>query len=116
MPTAQPDPGTPAPKRRPGRPRGSRSKTFNSTLTAEERSTLARAAVYAKWAQVADRTAATRAAREARNARYYAGADAAGVTDPAQREAMANAAMRAEMLSMRATQLRQQRLAREAAS
>ena len=96
MPETQPDtrPARPAP---------------NSHLTPEERSTLARLAVNTRWSREPDRAAATAAARAARDAGYYAGADAAGVTDPDQREAMAAAARRAEMDRMRAIQQRNRR-------
>ena len=53
-----------------------------------------------RWSKTAYRTAQLRPAREAYEQRFYAGADAAGVTDPAQREQMARAALRAEMIRL----------------
>ena len=81
---------------RPGR------RTYRTHLTAAERSRNARQAVLIRWSKTADRAAQLRPAREAYERRFYAGADAAGVTDPAQREKMARAALRAEMIRLRA--------------
>ena len=92
---------------RPGR------RTYRTHLTAEQRSAGARRAVLIRWSKTADRTAQLRPAREAYEQRFYAGADAAGVTDPAQREQMARAALRAEMIRLR--QLRAPRQAELAA-
>ena len=97
----------PKPKRRP----------YNTVLTAEERRLKASHAALTRWARTSDRAAATLAARDAKNARYYAAADEQGVTDPVIRDRMAAAAMRADMTRMRQIRLAnaRQRRARAAA-
>jgi hypothetical protein len=101
-------PHTPQPARK------KRRGGYFASLPPDERSDLARAAANARWAKVADREAATRAAREAQHAEFYAEADRQGVTDPEVREAMARNAERAWMGRMTLARKRQARLAREA--
>ena len=81
-------------------------RPYRHTLTAEQRSANARRAVLLRWSRTADRTAALRPARDAYEQRFYRGADAAGVTDPALRERMAADALRAEMIRLRQLQRR----------
>jgi hypothetical protein len=91
----QPEPPNVA---RPGR------RPYRTHLTAEERSVRARRAVLIRWSKTAsraaERTAALAPAREAWERRFYAAADAAGVTDPEQREQMFRTALRAEMIRL----------------
>lgn len=87
-------------------------RKYVTTLTAEQRRLRAQLAANTRWARTADREAATRTAREARRASFYADADAQGVTDPKLRDAMADAAERAHMARMR---YRRTRSAAEAA-
>lgn len=84
-------------------------RPYNYRTTHEERREIAKAAINARWARVADRKAATAAARAARLAGYYAEADRQGITDPELREKMASNALAADMARMRAIQMRQQR-------
>ena len=91
-------------------------RAYTTSLSAEERSEQARQAALTRWAHTADREAAMRAAREARNRQWYAEADAQGVVDPVLREKMAAAAQRAHMSRMRKIQLTAARQAREAAA
>ena len=62
---------------------------------------------------MADRTAATRAAREASERRWYAEADRQGITDPETREKLAKSARAAEMSRLRLAQLKARRLVAE---
>ena len=102
--SAQPD-AQPARKRRGG---------YLASLTPDERVDQARAAANARWAKTADREAATRPAREAEFAEFYAEADRLGVADPRLRDAMARNAQLAKMASMTLARKRQAREAREA--
>jgi hypothetical protein len=91
-------------------------RRYVSTLTAEERQALARAAALARWSKVADRQAELAAANRARWVGFYAEADRQGITDPETRDKMASSAFRREMARMRAIQLRRARQARKAAA
>lgn len=88
---------------RPGR------RPYRTAMTQAERAARARRAALSRWAAEPDRAAATSPARAARRAGYYAGADAAGITDPAVRDSMARAAELAEMARLQLLSLAAQR-------
>jgi hypothetical protein len=109
MPAQLPAPAEPARGRRGG-------VVAAAAMTPAQRRERARVAANARWARVADRQEATRTAREASRAEFYAEADAQGVTDPALRERMANNAWAAKMARMRLGQLTSARRRRRAAA
>lgn len=104
---------TPSPARQEWGRLGGQTAAANSTP--EERSERARAAVNARWAKAGARRQAADTARGISLARYYAVADAQGVTDPAEREQIARAAAHAHMSRIRAARLTRLRKARQAA-
>lgn len=79
------------------------------TMPADEAATRAMHAANARWAKTADRTAATKPARDGWRARFYRIPDEMGVTDPELRDKMARNAEAAEMARLRWIQIRRAR-------
>ena len=90
---------------------GGPPRPYRSTLTPAERSDLARAAAHERWSRIrlAERTAATEAARAVAARRYFQTADELGITDPVERAKLAANARAAEMCRVRAAKARQAR-------
>jgi hypothetical protein len=76
------------------------------TLTPQQRSESARRAALIRWAREPDRTAATRAAREAAYSRFEAEVDPEGVLPPAERRKRALSLQAAHMIKMRLSKRR----------
>ena len=89
-------------------------REYRTAMTPAERSERARLAALTRWAGTADRTAATSVSRAAADRRFYAAADALGITDEIQREMIASSARRAHLSRMRLDAARRRRLAGEA--
>ncbi|HVM55302.1 MAG TPA: hypothetical protein VM262_19105 [Acidimicrobiales bacterium] len=74
-------------------------------VTAEQRALYSRIGAHESWARTADRTARTKAARDAAFARFEREVDPDGVLDPAERTRRAEHARQAHMLRMTARSL-----------
>jgi len=74
--------------------------TTRTRLTPAQRSTRARAAAHARWAQTADRQAATEPARKSFMARWDKQVDPDGLLAPDVRARLADSAKKAHMSSL----------------